>query len=97
MILGESRSWVAYVLLVPMGDRYGLPPAHPRMRRMRKNLALGARFLVLIQMRSLELVVSATSESKSKKRANADSHSLDQTHAAPPSKHLREGWMPSQP
>jgi hypothetical protein len=52
---------------------------------------------VLIQMETLELVVSPTGESESKKRANADSHPLDQTHAAPPSKHLGEGWMPSQP
>ena len=52
---------------------------------------------MLIQMGSLELVVSATSESKSKKRANADSDPLDQTHAAPPSKHLGEGWVPSRP
>jgi hypothetical protein len=52
---------------------------------------------MLFKWGTLELVVSTTSESESKKRANADSDPLDQTHAAPPSKHLGEGWMPPQP
>lgn len=51
---------------------------------MRKNLAeRPGSYLLIVDMKTSELVVSATRESESEKRANADSDPLNESHAGP--------------
>jgi hypothetical protein len=57
----------------------------------------GQVLFLLIDMETLELVVRATREGKSEKRANTDGDPLNQSHTSPSFETSGEGWMPSQP